>query len=188
MTESTKLTWKFPRSFWVANSIELFERAAYYGMFIALALYLTREVGFTDVETGWVIGLFAGFIYLAPTFTGAIADKIGFKNALALAFFLLTTGYALLGAFQLKVTAVFSLLLILIGGAFVKPIITGTVAKASDEANRARAFSIFYQIVNVGAFFGKTVAKPLRTELGLKYINFYSAAMALCALVLVVFL
>jgi dipeptide/tripeptide permease len=188
MTNSKEMTWKFPRSFWIANSIELFERAAYYGMFIALALYLTREVKFTDVEAGWVIGLFAGFIYLAPTFTGALADKMGFKNALVLAFALLTAGYSLLGAFQLKSTAVFSLFLILVGGAFVKPIITGTVAKASDEKNRARAFSLFYQVVNIGAFLGKTVAKPLRTELGLKYINFYSAAMALCALFLVLLL
>jgi len=186
MTDSTsKLTWKFPRSFWVANSIELFERAAYYGMFITLTLYLTREIGFTDVEAGWVAAFFAGFIYLAPTFTGALADKMGFRNALTLAFALLAGGYALLGAFQLKMTAILSLFLILLGGSFVKPIITGTVAKASDDLNRARAFSIFYQIVNVGAFLGKTVAKPLRTELGLKYINFYSAAMALCALVLV---
>ncbi len=182
----SKLTWKFPRSFWMANSIELFERAAYYGMFIALTLYLTREVGFTDVEAGWVTGLFAGFIYLAPTFTGALADKMGFKNALVLAFALLTSGYALLGAFQIKTTAVFSLFLILLGGSFVKPIITGTVAKASDELNRARAFSIFYQIVNIGAFLGKTIAKPLRTELGLKYINFYSAIMALIALFFVI--
>ncbi|MBN2411753.1 MFS transporter [candidate division KSB1 bacterium] len=189
MAESTsKLTWKFPRSFWVANSIELFERAAYYGMFITLTLYLTREIGFTDVEAGWVAAFFAGFIYLAPTFTGAIADKMGFRNALMLAFALLAGGYALLGTFQLKLTAILSLFLVLLGGSFVKPIITGTVAKASDDTNRARAFSIFYQIVNIGAFLGKTVAKPLRTELGLKYINFYSACMALCALLLVILL
>jgi len=187
MTES-KLTWRFPRFFWVANSIELFERAAYYGTFITLTVYLTREIGFTDVETGWITAFFAGLLYLAPTFTGAIADKIGFRNALAIAFFLLASGYSLLGALQIKATAITALSLILLGGSFVKPIITGTVAKASDEVNRARAYSIFYQIVNIGAFLGKTVAKPLRTELGLKYINFYSAGMALIALVLVIFL
>src|SRR3972149_2757695 len=142
MTEN-KLTWKFPKFFWVANSIELFERAAYYGMFIALTLYLTRDVGFTDVQTGWITGFFAGLIYLAPTFTGAMADKIGFRNALTLAFALLASGYALLGAFQMKATAIISLGIILLGGSFVKPIISGTVAKASDEVNRARAFSIF---------------------------------------------
>ncbi len=183
-----KLSWKFPREFWVANSIELFERAAYYGMFIVLAVYLTREVGFTDVETGWVTGLFASIIYLAPTFTGALSDKIGFRGALILAFALLTFGYLVLGAWPTKFAAVTALTFIMLGGSFVKPIISGTAAKASDERHRARAYSIFYMMVNIGAFTGKTIAKPLRLELGLRYINFYAAAMAFIALLIVYFL
>lgn len=186
-TQETKLSWKFPREFWTANIIELFERAAYYGAFIAMSLYLTRSVGFTDVETGWVIAVFASTLYLMPTFMGALADRIGFKKALLLAFALLTAGYALLGAFQEKETALVSLALILLGGAIVKPVISGTVAKCSDDAHRARAFSIFYQMVNIGAFMGKTVAKPLRVDLGLEYINFYAAAMAFTAFVIVLF-
>jgi len=189
MTGSTgKLTWRFPRTFWVANSIELFERAAYYGMFIALSLYLSREVGFTDVEAGWVAAFFAGFLYFAPTFTGAIADKIGFRKALILAFALLTSGYTVLGAVQTKPLTILALFLILVGGGFIKPIISGTVAKSSDEAHRARAYSIFYQIVNIGAFLGKMLARPLRLELGLKYIMIYSAAMSFIAFILVVLL
>ena len=180
-----KLSWKFPREFWVANVIELFERAAYYGMFIVLAVYLTREVGFTDVETGWVTGLFASLIYMAPTFTGTLSDKMGFRSALILAFALLSGGYFLLGLWPTKLTAVTALTLIMLGGSFVKPIITGTAAKASDEKHRARAYSIFYMMVNIGAFLGKTVAKPLRLELGLRYINFYAAGMAFVALVIV---
>jgi dipeptide/tripeptide permease len=184
MTEA-KLGWKFPATFWTANVIELFERAAYYGMFIVLTLFLTRIVGFTDIETGWVIAIFASFLYLAPTFTGALADKMGFRNALALAFLLLAGGYFLLGFITTKLIALFSLFLILIGGSFVKPIISGTVAKAADEAHRSRAFSIFYMMVNVGAFLGKSIAKPLRTELGLEYINYYAAFMAFMAFLIV---
>ena len=78
MTNSKKLTWKFPRPFWIANSIELFERAAYYGMFIALTLYLTREVGFTDVESGWVVGVFAGigvFVFCCLLVYRAVTDS-----------------------------------------------------------------------------------------------------------------
>ena len=45
-----RLSWRFPATFWHANTAELFERAAFYGMFIALVLFLTRKVGFTDVE------------------------------------------------------------------------------------------------------------------------------------------
>ncbi|GAB4380926.1 MAG: MFS transporter [Calditrichia bacterium] len=182
-----QLTWRFPKAFWIANIIELFERAAYYGMFIALVVFLTQVVGFTDVEAGWIGGLFAALLYLVPMFNGALADKMGFRNALLLAFFLLSVGYGMLGALTLKPFTLLSLLLIVLGGSFVKPIISGTVAKTTDEANRARGYSLFYQMVNIGAFGGKTFAKPLRTELGLEYINFYAAIIAFIALVIVFF-
>ena len=196
MTEQSGLSWSFPRTFWVANAIELCERAAYYGCFIFLAVYLTQEVGFTDVETGDITGVFAFLLYFMPTFMGAISDKIGFRNALALAFTLLASGYFLLGAIPAKGAAIAALALIMLGGAIVKPVISGTVAKCSDEVNRARAFSIFYQVVNIGAFAGKSVVDPIRIRLdnpelgisGLQCINFYAALMAVAALVLALFL
>ena len=192
-----KSTWRFPREFWSANLVELFERMAYYAIFIELALYLTRNYEFSDVHAGWAAAYLAAFIYLVPTFAGALADRIGFRKALIMAFGLLTAGYGLLGLFGMpavkeaigvsaaKSTVVLSLSLILLGGSFVKPIISGTVAKASDENNRARAFSIFYMVVNIGAFIGKTLAHPLRTQLGLEYVAFYSSLMGLCGLLVV---
>jgi dipeptide/tripeptide permease len=183
VNERPKLSWRFPRTFWIANVAELFERAAYYGMFIALAMYLTDNVGFTDVETGYVMAVFAATIYLLPAIVGAIADKIGFRMALILAFALLAVGYLVLAAVPNKLGAIVSLAIIAVGGATVKPVISGTVAKCSDEAHRARAFSVFYWAVNIGAFGGKTVAAPLREHMGLEYINYYAAAMALIALV-----
>ena len=150
-----KLSWRFPRTFWFANSAELCERAAYYGMFITLFRYLNTDIGFTDPETGLVTALFAGGIYFFPTFMGIMADKIGFKQALMVAFTLLTAGYALLGLFQLKLTAVMALVLIMLGGAIIKPVISGTVAKCSDSDHRARAMSIFYMVVNIGLVLGQ---------------------------------
>lgn len=183
-----KPTWRFPRTFWTSNVAELCERAAFYGAFITLTLYLTRNVGFTDIETGWVVGSFASLMYFMPTFMGALADRIGFKSALLLAFALLAVGYASLGAFQEKAMAIISLALIVFGGAIVKPVITGTVAKCSDSINRARAFSLFYLAINIGSFSGKMIAKELRISLGLEYINFYAAAMAGIAFILVALL
>lgn len=185
-TQTGKLNWRFPKAFWTANSIELFERCAYYAMFIALTLYLTDRVGFTDIETGYVIACFAALIYFMPIFMGLLADRIGFRAALILAFALLTAGYGLLGAFQIKISALISLALIMLGGAAVKSVITGTVAKCSDDAHRARAFSIFYLMVNIGSFTGKTIAKPLRLGLGLEYINYFAAASTLVALIIVI--
>ena len=56
---NTPSGWKFPKAFWVANLVELLERAAYYGFFIAVTLYLTDVVGYTDIQSGWIAGIFA---------------------------------------------------------------------------------------------------------------------------------
>jgi len=183
-----KLTWKFSKEFWTANCVELLERAAYYGMFISLTLYLTNLIGFNDIEAGWISGVFASLLYFAPTFSGAWSDRIGFRKALALAFTLLAIGYGMLGLFQTKATTIIALAIIMLGGSFIKSVITGTVAKCSDETNRARAFSIFYQMVNIGSFTGKTLAKPLRVDLGIEYISIVSSLMCVMALIIILVL
>lgn len=180
--------WSFPKDFWLANLMELCERAAYYGFFILLTVYLTDLVGFSDVMSGTISGLFAGFLYFLPPFSGAISDRIGFKNGLVLAFGLLTVGYFFLGVTHSKISVLFFLTVLMVGASFIKPLITGTVAKTSDEVNRARAFSIFYWMVNIGAFSGKTVVPWIRKGIGLEYINFFSAAVSFIALIIAIFL
>ncbi len=178
-------TWHFPRLFWTGNAAELFERAAYYGTFIALRTYLIRVVGLDDVQAGWVAGLFGGWIYLVPFFTGALADRIGFRPSLMIAFSLLTLGYGTLGVFHTMAPVGVGLALIVLGGAIVKPVITGTVSKSSNEANRARAFSIFYMVVNIGSFTGKTIVAPLRIQMGVEMVPYFSAGASFLALILV---
>lgn len=206
---------KFSRAFWVANSVELLERLAYYAVFIVITLYLSNVWGFSDIEAGIISGLFSATLYLLPTFAGAYADKIGFRTAIILAFGLLTLGYSGLGLLptllesaglvNYEMTTTFSgldtswlrwsilpvLLLIVIGGSFIKAVISGTVARETTTETRARGFAIFYMMVNIGAFMGKTVVDPLRKSLGdqgLVYLNFFSATMTFFALIAVFFL
>ncbi len=180
-----KPSWRFPKAFWTGNAAELCERAAYYGTFIALRTYLIRVVGLDDVQAGVVAGLFGGWIYLVPFFTGAVADRMGFRKALILAFALLTVGYGALGVFHTLAPVLAGLALVVLGGAFVKPVITGTVSKSSDSVNRARAFSIFYMVVNIGSFTGKTIVAPMRIRMGVETVPWFSAGSALLALILV---
>jgi dipeptide/tripeptide permease len=181
------LSWNFPKDFWLANLMELCERAAYYGFFIVLTLYLTDIVGFNDKETGIVVAFFYGGLYLFPPFVGAIGDKIGFKNGLIIAFGLLTIGYFFLGVFHSKALVLLFLAIIMIGGSFIKPLITGTVAKTTTEINRARGYSLFYWVVNIGAFGGKTLVPYIRQGIGLSYVNFFSAGMAFIAMLFAIF-
>ncbi len=182
---ATQPTWRFPRAFWTANVSELFERAAYYGTFIALRTYLLRVVGLDDVQAGFVAGLFGAFIYLFPFFTGAIADRLGYRNSLLLAFGLLSIGYASLGVVHAFAPVMGGLFLVVLGGSFVKPVITATASRSSDESSRARAFSIFYMMVNIGSFTGKTIVAPIRIEMGVQKVPFFSAAAALVAFLIV---
>lgn len=210
MHNSRAVFGEFPRTFWVANSVELLERAAYYGVFIVITLYLSRILGFSDVQAAWLAGGFSAGLYLLPTFTGALADKMGFRNALLLAFALLSAGYLSLALFplaleqnglveygrQVTFTGLLDtnirwmiipiMVVIMIGGSFIKAVITGTVATSTTPANRAKGFAIFYMMVNVGAFSGKTIVKPLREsmgDLGLINLNYFATGMTALAFV-----
>ena len=205
---------KFSKAFWVANSVELLERLAYYAVFIVITLYLSNVWGFSDIEAGVISGTFSACLYLLPTFAGALADKIGFRSAIIIAFLLLTLGYGGLGVLPTflesaglvtyGMTTTFSglnesylrwsivpvLVLIVIGGSFIKAVISGTVARETTSETRASGYAVFYMMVNIGAFTGKTVVDPLRKSMGdqgLIYINYFSTIMTLLALVAVFF-
>ena len=96
-TSPKSATNKFSRAFWVSNTVELFERMAYYAIFIVLTIYLSNILGFNDFEASMISGLFSGGLYLLPVFAGAYADKIGFRQSMILAFSLLSVGYISLG-------------------------------------------------------------------------------------------
>ena len=205
----------FSRAFWVSNTVELFERMAYYAIFIVLTIYLSTILGFNDFEASMISGLFSGVLYLLPIFSGAYADKIGFRKSMIIAFSLLSVGYLGLAALPtlLEATGLVTygattrfnglpdsalrwmivpvLTVLMIGGSFIKSIISASVAKETTEATRARGYSIFYMMVNIGAFTGKTIIDPLRNVIGEKayiYINYFSGSMTLIALLAVFFL
>lgn len=205
----------FTRAFWVSNTVELFERMAYYAVFIVLTIYLSSILGFNDFEASIISGLFSGGLYLLPILTGAYADKIGFRKSMITAFTLLTIAYLGLGALPTFLessglvtygsTTQFNglpqsserwiivpvLVTLMIGGSFIKSIISASVAKETTEATRARGYSIFYMMVNIGAFTGKTVIDPLRDQIGDQayiYINYFAGAMTFIALLAVILL
>ncbi len=212
---TTKATQGYSRAFWVSNTVEMFERMAYYAIFIVITLYLSNTLGFNDLEASMISGLFSGGLYLLPIFTGAYADKIGFRRALIIAFTLLTVGYlglAMLPTFlqsaglveygevtrfnglpdsSLRWIIVPIMIIIVVGGSIIKSTISASVAKETTSENRARGYSIFYMLVNIGSFSGKSIIDPLRHLIGEQAyitINYFSAFMTLAALLAVIFL
>ena len=90
MPRRTLLT-SFPRVFWVANGMELFERAAYYGLNSVLAVYLTASpatggLGFGEQAVGFLQGIVYAATYVIPILGGALADRYGYRRMLLFAF------------------------------------------------------------------------------------------------------
>ena len=88
----------FERPFWVANVSEIFERLSYYGAFSSLAVYLQEKLNFSTEQTGTLTGIFGGMVWFLAIFGGAIADRLGFRRALSLAYLILTGAYFLIGS------------------------------------------------------------------------------------------
>ncbi len=153
---------KYNRSFWIANTIELFERWAWYGFFMLFANYLTgsADMGgleFSQEQKGLIMGIGTGILYFLPVITGAIADKYGYRRVLFVAFCVYTSAFILLPHFN-TFTGVFAMYLYLaLGAALFKPIISATIAKTTDDETASIGFGIFYMMVNIGAFFGPLV-------------------------------
>ena len=88
----------FERPFWVANISELFERLSYYAAFASLARYLHETLNFGVKQAGSLTGLFGGLVWFLAAFGGTLADRLGFRRSLSLAYFILSCSYFLLGS------------------------------------------------------------------------------------------
>ena len=82
----------FSRTFWVANTLELFERFAFYGAKAVLTIYLAQRVGLGPQTAGSLAGLFSGVLYCLPIVAGTIVDRYGFKRSLAACFSIFCVG------------------------------------------------------------------------------------------------
>jgi proton-dependent oligopeptide transporter, POT family len=167
----------FERPFWVANISELFERLSYYAAFASLARYLHETLQFPTEQASTLTGFFGGLVWFLAVFGGTVADRMGFRRALSLAYLILSCSYFLLGSLgaswlapirnnvPLVALATFVLALPALGIALVKPSVVGTTARASKENVRSIGYSIYYTLVNIGGAAGPLVASYVHQHL-----------------------
>jgi proton-dependent oligopeptide transporter, POT family len=160
----------FEPPFWIANVSELFERLSYYAVFAVLARYLHEGLHFDVQRASSLTGMFGGWVWFLAVGGGALADRLGFRRALSMAYLILSIAYFLLGSIgsawlaplrnsvPLVGLVAFILILPALGVALVKPCVVGTTARASKENVRSVGYSIYYTLVNVGSTAGPYLA------------------------------
>ncbi len=124
-----------------------------------------------------------GLVFFLPILSGSIADQIGFKKSLLIAFVLLAIGYFIMGypvwfgnqtlnpvigdemtaGIEILLPIISAIIIIGIGGSIIKPCIAGTVQKTAGM-RKTLGFGIFYMIINIGSLVGRGVSYVIRKE------------------------
>jgi len=170
----------FPKNFWVVILMEFFERGSYYGVMSVLSVYLVLSadkggLGFSKESVGVIKSVITPMLYILPILSGAIADRFGYRKMLMFAFTVMSLGYFFTGLVTSYGLVFVSLLFMVLGAGCFKPIISGTIARSTNESNSTLGFGIFYWSINLGAFVFPLILIPILKDISWSYIFFMAA-------------
>jgi len=153
--------------FWIVGGMELIERVAYYGVKTVAGLYATDPVskgglGVTMTEFGTILMAWALTQSFVPVFIGGLADRIGYKETIALSTITKIAGYLLMAFFPSYWGFMAGAIVLALGTGIFKPGIQGTLVKSTNARNSTMAWGVFYQVVNIGGWIGPLIAAQLR--------------------------
>ena len=160
--------------------MEFFERGSYYGVMSVLSVYLVLAktdggLGFSKESVGVIKSTITPLLYFLPILSGAIGDRYGYRKVLFFAFFTMSLGYWFAG-FSITYVAIFSsLVLVALGAGFFKPMISGTIARVTNNSNSTLGFGIYYWSINLGAFLFPLILVPILKSISYNYIFFMAA-------------
>jgi dipeptide/tripeptide permease len=172
----------FPKVFWVANIVEVFERFAYYGIYMGFGIYL-QQLGYSKGDLGVIQSIFLAFSYLIPLFSGTFADRYGFKKVLIISYLAYLPSILMLIIFKSFSGIALTMLTIGFAAGIFKPLISATVRATTDKTNKTIGYGIFYMMVNLGASVGPLVMGKLRA-MSWDYV-FYTAAISVGVMLLI---
>lgn len=169
--------WKFyvdsfsglSKEVWTLAVVILINRA---GMMVLpfLALYCTRELGFSIVQAGIVTGMYGAGSLFGSLLGGWLTDKVGFYKVLTFSLFLGAIGMASLSLYtSFYALSVAVLLTSTIVDASRPPVMAG-IAYFSEPENQTRAVSLIRMALNLGISIGPAVAGFLSASAGYNWL------------------
>jgi MFS family permease len=164
---------KAPKALWGINIPYVIEGLVYFGILTILGKYCSENVGLSDLHAGWVYSAVTAGITLAMLFLGGVSDKIGVRQALALAFLMFVVGRGLialsgslrlgqgLGSPTFFVMAT-GLLITVVAYGLYQPAAYAGVKRYTNPKTAAMGYAVVYGLMNLGAFFSGFISPLVR--------------------------
>ena len=166
----------FSKNYWIVIMMEFFERGSYYGMMSILSVYMTDQLAFSKESVGVIKSTIQPLLYILPILSGAIGERFGYRKTLTFAFIFLGLGYFLTSQTTEYAMVFGSLIIMAFGAGAFKPIISGTIARETNEENSTLGFGIYYWSINLGAFLFPLILVPyIKNNFGWQYVMLASA-------------
>jgi len=187
-----------PREYWAIQAINLLDCLAYFAFLNIAVVFLSENIGFSDVRAGYVFTVFSTTTTLMLFLSGFITDSLGIRKAmyLAMALLLLTRGGIVLCGFFPNVphrSALIWLLFLLLapGTAMVQTVFQSAIRRYTSQRARGAGFSMWYLVMNIGAALGGIVIDVVRLDLKADntwIINIGVATAVFCSLLTLLFI
>lgn len=191
-----------PRALWGINLAYFLEGMVYFGMLGYLAMHFSdfifQGLPHPDVEAHHMVMVLTAGITISMFFLGTVADRVGVRKTLLMAFVLLLAGRVLISAAptvlgmqpdgmwsSLHITTMIGIVLIVIGYGMYQPAAYAGVKKFTSPKNAAMGFAMLYALMNLGGYL-PSWAWVIRDTMGLGITGTYwfYTAVTLVAIVL----
>ncbi|MFT4926308.1 MAG: POT family proton-dependent oligopeptide transporter [Phenylobacterium sp.] len=180
----------FSYMFWLLGGMELIERMAYFGVKTTAGLYGKTPaseggLGITMTDFGLIMGVFAIVQTFVPVLTGGLSDRFGYKETIAVSTVIKILGYLTMAWFPTFDGFMMGSILLALGTGLFRPSSQGSIVKCTTRQNSTMAWGIYYQVVNIGGFFGPLLSAHTRQ---LAWSNLFYACAAIVSLNLLMLL
>lgn len=155
-----------PRELWIIYLAYILENLAYKcGAAGVLPLWLSSDLGFSDVKAGAWIATWSAIMTLITVMVGSLTDAMGIRRTFLLGFIVcLVARCVMVLTVSHWIVLPFGLYLQAVGIALMIPVMIAAVKKFSNAAQRSVAFSLYYALMNLGFACGDSIFDHVRNS------------------------
>jgi MFS family permease len=155
------------RELWIVFGAKLLAILAYAIVNSTLSLWLSSDMGYSDVQAGDLIAVWSTVMTFNTVLVGSLVDAIGLRKAFLLGFCVCIFSRGVMTFVTFKSLAVgLGLMPLALGEALMTPVMVAAIRRYSTTAQRSIAFSIFYVMMNGGFWISGRLFDFVRKRLG----------------------
>ncbi|HNR97908.1 MAG TPA: MFS transporter [Planctomycetota bacterium] len=156
-----------PRELWIILGAKMLAILAYGIMNSTLVLWLSSDLGYSDIEAGDYIAVWSAVMTLCTVAVGALVDAIGVRKALLAGLGICLCARVVMTLATARWAALsLGLLPVAVGEAMLTPVMVAAVRRYTSTAQRSIAFALLYALMNAGFGIANWIFDYVRAGVG----------------------